>query len=173
MNRDYVDGKADDVALFFGNEIEHTPAFGMKTLFVVGVQDPEYILQVMATNACKHAYLGANQSFAPETNEDWQKWDNMIFDLSKNENILITIDHDVKYAKDFLEMSWTECDSIIPMISVKIPYAAQYNYNTCVKVDDIDFRASNPGVWVHQLHDLMAPSKFTRWSQYNDDLPLE
>ena len=40
MKRDYKDGVATDITFFTGVEIEHTPAYGMKTLFVVGVHDP-------------------------------------------------------------------------------------------------------------------------------------
>ena len=29
----------EDVSFFIGTEVEHSPAFGLKTLFVIGVQD--------------------------------------------------------------------------------------------------------------------------------------
>jgi len=38
MKRDYTDGVKEDITYFTGVEIEHTPAYGMMTLFVVGVQ---------------------------------------------------------------------------------------------------------------------------------------
>ena len=41
MKRDYTDGVKEDITYFTGIEIERTPAFGMKTLFVVGVQHSE------------------------------------------------------------------------------------------------------------------------------------
>ena len=34
-----------DVSFFIGTEVEHTPAFGLRTLFVVGLQYPQIILQ--------------------------------------------------------------------------------------------------------------------------------
>ena len=37
MKRDYTDGVAEQVQLFTGVEVEETPAYGMKTLFVVGI----------------------------------------------------------------------------------------------------------------------------------------
>ena len=55
------------------------------------------------------------------------------------------------------------------MISVKLPYESLLNYNACLKIDDKDFRASNPGVWVHRVHDLKDPDKFTDWSKYTND----
>ena len=33
----------NNVSLFVGTEVEHTPAFGLKTLFVVGIQPTELI----------------------------------------------------------------------------------------------------------------------------------
>ena len=45
----------------------------------------------------------------------------------------------------------------------------QWGYNTMVKVDDKDFNASNPGVWCHSLHSLMARNAYTPWSAYTKD----
>jgi len=32
MNRDYISGTADNITLFTGVEVEHTPAFGLKNV---------------------------------------------------------------------------------------------------------------------------------------------
>jgi hypothetical protein len=37
------------------------------------------------------------------------------------------------------------------------------------RLDDSDYSHSNPGVWCHQLHDLMAKDKFTSWDEYTSD----
>ena len=63
MKRDYDSGVAESITFFTGVEIEKTPAFGMKTLFVVGVQDPYVIMELAREYQCKHIYFGANQSF--------------------------------------------------------------------------------------------------------------
>jgi hypothetical protein len=55
------------------------------------------------------------------------------------------------------------------MISVKLPYLTQFNYNATIKLDDKDFEATNPGVWTHRLHDLLDSTKFTDWDQYKED----
>ena len=39
MKRDYENGEHDDVVFFTGIEVERTPAYGKKTLFVTGIQD--------------------------------------------------------------------------------------------------------------------------------------
>ena len=55
------------------------------------------------------------------------------------------------------------------MISAKLPNISQLGYNACLKLDDKDFDATNPGVWVHQMHDLKEKAVFTDWSKYTRD----
>ena len=66
---------------FKGAEVEYTPAHGLVTLFVVGIQNVDDILKYADSNDCKHIYLGANQSFFPEGHvlghhglDDWDKF---------------------------------------------------------------------------------------------------
>ena len=58
MIRDYKTGEKDSVTYFTGVEVEKTPAYGMKTLFVVGLQDPEDVMYYAPEENCKHI-LGA------------------------------------------------------------------------------------------------------------------
>jgi hypothetical protein len=55
------------------------------------------------------------------------------------------------------------------VISVKVPYAKLLGYNATIKIDDIGFDRSNPGVWCHRLHDLQSSEKFTSWDEYSKD----
>jgi hypothetical protein len=64
----------EEVSFFIGTEVEHTPAFGLRTLFVVGVQDPQIVLQEFDNNNCEHIYFGANQSFPSLDKNDGQGW---------------------------------------------------------------------------------------------------
>jgi len=50
-----------------------------------------------------------------------------------------------------------------------LPYINQLNYNACIKLDDKDFKASNPGVWVHSVQDLQKRKVFTDWTKYTKD----
>ena len=59
------------------------------------------------------------------------------------------------------------------MISVKLPYINQFNYNATLKLDDRTWGATNSGVWTHQLHDLMSKDKYTYWDQYTQDESLK
>jgi hypothetical protein len=159
----------ESVSFFVGTEVEHTPAFGKRTLFVVGEQDPQIVLQEAKNNDCEHIYFGANQSFVPDSSVSYyDQWENMIRPLLKDGR-LCTLDFNVSAAEDVLEYGFCEHNNFIPMISVKLPYIQQLGYNAIIKLDDKDFKASNPGVWCHSVHDLQNRTVFTDWSKYTKD----
>ena len=163
------DGHDDSTKFFIGTEVEHTPAHGQRTLFVVGLQPKEEILARALNNKCPHIYLGATQSFNP-SNDDWGAWDQLITSLLKD-GIWVTLDFDSGYANHpwFHDNGWSEYNNFIPMISVKMPHIRLFNYNATVKIDDKGFKESNPGVWCHSLHSLQNRENFTDWSKYTSD----
>lgn len=161
---------------FIGTEVEHTPAYGHKTLFVVGLQSTKEILDILGNQQhITHVYFGANMSFPSSirTNDAvfWDPWDNMIQGCL-DAGYLCTLDIDIACVEGLLESGLTENHNFIPMISVKLPYINQLGYNATLKLDDKDFRATNPGVWCHSLHTLQKRSVFTDWSKYTKDEPL-
>ena len=168
MNRNYTSSTADNVVFFIGNEVEHTPAFGMKTLFVTGVQPVEAIEGVLANNNVKHIFFGANHSFNPQGYDEHKQWEDMIM-YFLDKDCLCSLDIPISQVEEFHESGYCEYDNFIPQIRVPIPYIRLWNYNTMLKIDDRDFKATNPGVWSHSLHTLMDRSKFTDWTQYNND----
>jgi len=163
MKRIYDEGTIDNVTYFVGTEVEHTPQYGEKTLFVVGLRDPDEICDIANEKQCKHIYLGANMSW-----EKTEKWDSMVLPLLK-EGYWVTLDFPVQDIEWVLETGYTEYNRFIPMISIKLPYIDLLGYNACIKLDDKDFDASNPGVWVHKVHDLKTRETFTDWSKYSKD----
>ena len=70
-------------------------------------------------------------------------------------------------------MGYNEYSNFISQISVKMPHIDQLNYNACIKIDDTDFKATNPGVWVHRVHDLKNTDRFTDWREYTKDKPIK
>jgi hypothetical protein len=154
---------------FTGTEVEHTPAYGMKTLFVVGVQSVEAIASNL--NGAEHIYFGANMSFPPlEINDrkNWDAWEGMI-KFFLNKGYLCTLDVDVACTEALVEGGLCEYNNFIPMISVKIPYSQLLGYNATIKLDDKGFNKTNPGVWCHSLHELQNRATFTNWSKYTKD----
>jgi hypothetical protein len=166
MKRNYTTGEIDNIQFFIGKEVEHTPAFGLITLFVTGVHPIEEI--ALNLNGAEHIFFGANHSFRPTTHNEWKSWEAMIeFFLEKG--YLCSLDIPIDLAEEFLENGLNENNNFIPQIRVPLPYIKLWNYNTMIKIDDKDFNATNPGVWSHSLHTLMDRKNFTDWNQYKND----
>ena len=177
VKRDYDSGVKDDVVFFVGEEVEKTPAYGMRTLFVTGVQPVEKIESfLIEDDTIEHIFFGANHSYNPATASDLYQycteWDDMIMHFIKKD-YLCTLDIPLTGAEAFLEGPLTEQNNFIPQIRVPLPYTKLWNYNTMIKIDDVDFKATNPGVWCHSLHDLMDRDKFTDWNRYSLDTVLD
>jgi hypothetical protein len=169
----------DAISFFVGTEVEHTPAFGQRTLFVIGLQsqaDVDRQLENLTSYADQsrnitHVYFGANQSFPNPEFDDaatWNAWEAMISNVLA-QGLFATLDLDVTAVEGLLESSLVEQMKFIPMISVKLPYIKQLGYNATLKLDDKDFQATNPGVWCHSLHELQKREVFTDWSKYTKD----
>ena len=155
---------------FYGREVEHTPAHDWPTLFVIGYQSIEDIESALtqSTYEIRHIFFGANDSYRPTTPAEHTGWENVI-QTFLDRGYWCSLDIPFQYVEEFHEGGLCERDRFIPIIKVPVPYIKLWNYNTCVKIDDRDFADTNPGVWVHQLQDLMDRSRFTDWSQYEKD----
>jgi hypothetical protein len=171
MKREYTSGVSEDVTFFIGTEIERTPAYGMKTLFVVGVRDKQVIMDLANDNDCEHIYFGANQSFHTNGVNDipgWRPWEDMIKECLDND-FWCTLDFDVKEHEGVLESGLTEYRRFIPQISVKLPYISQLGYNATIKIDDKGFDTTNPGVWCIPIGAITQRKYFTNWDEYSKD----
>ena len=172
MEREYTSGETDNVDFFFGKEIEHTPAYGMDTLFVVGVKPIEDIIVKLTSTGdnTKHIFFGANHSFKPKWNDaaEWKLWEDMITYFLERD-YPCSLDIPLSAVEEFNDGGLNDYSNFIPQIRVPIPYIKLWNYNTMLKIDDKDFKATNPGVWSHSLHKLMDRSAFTDWTCYEND----
>ena len=160
------------VTYFTGEEVEHTICHGMRTLFVVGTPPVEDVLAKALQEDCKHIYFGTSQSFNPTEDEDYEAWEDCIIPLLK-EDFWVTLDFDVKYAEGVLESGFDEYDRFVAMISVKLPYIKQFNYNATIKLDDRTWGDTNSGVWSMSLHELMKNEAYTHWDQYTNDTNVD
>ena len=161
------------VVYFTGYEVEHTVCHGMFTLFVVGTPPIEEILTKAKEASVKHIYFGTSQSFKPKaiSHESYQAWDEVIIGCLKAD-YWVSLDFGVEHIEGVLESCYCEYARFVPMISVKLPYINQLNYNATLKLDDRTWGATNPGVWTHQLQSLMSKDKYTHWDQYTQDTTL-
>ena len=171
MQRDYESGQRNDVTFFVGDEIEHTPAYRMKTLFVVGRQSIETIKHVLKDQDIRHIFFGANHSFNPQGYDEHESWETMITYFLE-QGYWCSLDIPMNQVEEFNDGGLNDYDRFIPQIRVPIPYIKLWNYNTMIKIDDRDFRATNPGVWTHSLHNLKDRECFTDWDCYKNDKVL-
>ena len=162
-----------NVVFFTGYEVEHTICHGMFTLFVVGTPPVKEILEYAKKHNVQHIYFGTSQSFKPKSisAEEYKPWDEVIFGCLK-EDYWVTLDFGVEHIEGVIESGYSEYQRFVPMISVKLPYINQLNYNATLKLDDRTWGATNPGVWTHHLQSLMGKDKFTYWDQYTQDTQL-
>ena len=169
MNRDGHEG----TQFFYGTEVERTPAYGKATLFVVGLQSVDDIALKLACGPerIEHIFFGANHSFDPQNNLDWQRWESMLVAFLSR-GYLCTLDIPVSAADTFNDTGLCEYNNFIPQIRIPIPYVRLWNYNTMIKIDDKDFDATNPGVWCHSLAALQTRDTFTDWRDYRGDQPV-
>lgn len=162
-----------DIVYFTGYEVEHTVCYGMKTLFVVGTPPLQEILQQANRDVdIKQIYFGTSQSFNPKamTQKEYAPWDEVILGCLK-EDYWVTLDFGVEHVEGVIESGYCEHARFVPMISVKLPYINQLNYNATIKLDDRTWGATNPGVWTHHLPSLMTKETYTHWDQYTQDTP--
>ena len=170
MQREYQDGSKNDVTIFTGIEIEHTPAYGKKTLFVVGIHKADELAEIATNNGCDHIYLGANHSYTPKDWDQVNSWElmtNALLDCGFW--VTLDINHgSYEWSEDLLACLCCH-NKFIPMISVKLPYITNLNYNACMKIDDRDFSATNPGVWCVPIGAITQRKYFTNWDEYTND----
>lgn len=169
MNRDYSTGKFNQIKMFVGHEVEHTPAHGMRTLFVVGCPNYSEIKEYLNNDGfIEHIFFGANQSLKNVNLDEFLIWSKVIRTFLLD-GYLCSLDIPLSHTNYVLEDGLTEYNNFIPQICVPLPYTKLWNYNTVIKIDDEDFEKSNPGVWCHSLHKLMDRKVFTNWNQYKND----
>lgn len=147
---------------FIGTEVEHTPAYGKRTLFVVGLQDLDDILKQAYGQGVKHIYLGANQSF--DGNEKYAE----LVDGCIDAGYLTSLDIDVKYTSAVRKHD----PLFIPIISVQVPNIERLGPNAVIKIDDDITNKTNPGVWTHRASALMSETVFTDWDKYKNDVEI-
>lgn len=156
----------DNIELFTGKEVEHTPVYGKPTLFVNGKTPVEDIL----TYDIPHVYMGANHCNIDPTVEELSYYNNTIKTLLE-QGYWVTMDFNSSLYDIMLEALddyiWNN-DKFVPIVSVHIQKVKTVNPNLTIKITDKEFRGVNGGVWCMSNTELPT-EKFTPWSAYLDD----
>ncbi len=170
MLRDYNSGIKDNVGLFSGKEVEHTPAYGLQTLFLARndltyEQIKELCVQVNA----EAVYFGANRSFVNNLANQTMHVSRLL-----DSGYFVTIDYQYSIhneVKKRFSSVWQH-ERFIPFCSVIFENSEEDN-KLCFKIDDIDFNKTNKGVWTMSMEDFKSKSGFTKWNEYKQDEPIE
>lgn len=165
----YSRENSSDVIFFMGTESNSTPAYGIKTLFVVGYRDIDQILTNARENGCKHIYLGANDSF--QKNKLW----NVVISTLLNSGYKVTLDFPLElhsYVIDLLDNNVFSDKRFIPIIGCKIKKVETLSDNLVIKIDDENFNYSNSGIWCLPKNDLLDCNRYTSWDDYGNDVNL-
>lgn len=170
MNRD----GHNSVTFFIGPEVEHTPAYSKRTLFVVGTPSLEEILKHAKDNRVTHVFMGANHSFEADKTNTTPYWDNTITELL-DRSYWVTLDYQAHEHETVLQMLnagiW-QSRLFVPLLGVRIPSIETSSPNLTVKIDDVDFKATNRGVWCMHFHEVTDSNRFTDWQDYESDMVL-
>lgn len=169
MNRQGHEG----VDFFIGPEVEHTPAYSKRTLFVVGKQKLDQIEKTAKEYKTPHIFMGANHSFSAASMDTY--WDQVITALL-DKGFWVTLDYQAHEHADVLKMLnpgvW-QCRTFVPLLGVRIPKVQTSSPNLTIKIDDVDFKATNPGVWCLHHHEVTDSNRFTDWNDYATDQVLQ
>jgi len=149
----------DVATVFTGVEVEGTSALGLETTFVSGFHP----ISTYENVTTPHVYLAANQSFAAAEVNEWL--DLLLALAGKFPARKFSIDVPAAYAEKFLTTALPE--NVIVQICLRIP--SSNLSNVYLKLDDDIRNTVNKGVWVSPIKAIMAGSKFTPWSAYNND----
>ena len=170
MKRDYADGIKDNATFFVGEEVEKTATEGMKTLFVVGLQRTASVVRHAEKHKTKHIYFGANHSYKVlDGSEINQISSQLKYFLDKDYHV--TIDTNPAYRfKDIMDLLTYPRFTIV--YGIRMDNIMDMKGNVVIKLDDADFKATNPGVWCWSVRDMIDEKHFTDWSEYGADETL-
>lgn len=163
MFRDYESGASSAPVMFVGSEVEHTPHYGKKTLFVVDRQPVDEVVAAAVAEGVEHIYLAANHSYDKAKRIEWFAYMIAVSKQPELQHVALSIEVN---CLDLDEHIVSECRNLGIHLIVGVPIK-DYHEDITVKIDDVDFKASNPGVWCY--NPLASTQGFTPWCDYSQD----
>lgn len=162
MNRDYESGVLSTPVLFVGKEVERTRHYDEQTLFVVGLNFTiSELIQHCKEHKCTHVYLAANHSYPGVWAE--RTWIEHCLILRKH-GLNVTLESEYTHVTANL-VSASKLFDFVLMVGCPVP---NIHENIVVKVDDVDFKATNSGVWT-VMPLCSTDVHFTPWDAYKND----
>jgi hypothetical protein len=170
MKRTYSTGTKKDVTVFSGLEIEHTPAYGLQTLFIARNDLTfDQIQELAVLSNAEAIYYGANRSYV---HGHYMQVPQIMKFLEHG--YYVTVDYPFELHQmvgQKFALIWKH-EKFIPFCSIIMPDSEE-DSSLCFKIDDIDFNKTNPGVWTMNMKDFKDKAGFTKWDEYIKDEPIE
>tara|TARA_A100001011_G_scaffold359365_1_gene405828 strand:+ start:295 stop:846 length:552 start_codon:yes stop_codon:yes gene_type:complete len=169
MQRDYTTGYKEDVKVFSGIEIEHTPAYGKQTLFLARNDLTfDQIISLAVASDAEAIYFGANRTYMHSHAMQVAQIHQLL-----DRGYWVTVDYPYELhrlvSKKFATC-WTD-EKFIPFCSIIFPFTED-DKQLCFKVDDEDFNKTNTGVWSMSMADFKSKAGYTKWEEYKKDEPI-
>ena len=146
---------------YIGTEVEQTPAFSKKTLFVVGYRDTSEIIKNALEHKTQHVFLGASESFVLP-----QEWDVQIVELL-NAGFWVTLNYPITFHNHListLSRDIWQNRKFIPVVTMYINQLSNGSPNLTLKF------VEKEGVWCWNQKDIKDSNKFTGTVEYENDV---
>jgi len=170
MKRNYSTGIKKDVTVFSGIEVEHTPAYGLQTLFLARNDLTfDQIQELAVLSNAEAIYYGANRSYI---HGHYMQVPQIMKFLEHG--YYVTVDYPFELhqlVSQKFALLWKH-EKFIPFCSIIMPDSEE-DSSLCFKIDDINFNKTNPGVWTMSMKDFKDKAGFTKWDDYKQDEPME
>ena len=147
------------MTFYIGPEVNQTPAFSKRTLFVEDFQDTKIIESTAREYKTPHISLAANETFSLEY--DWDAQLTALLDRG----FMVTLEYPVElHSRLILNLSRGVLQSrnFVPLPCVLISKMSTLNPNLTLKIDDM----SGDGVWAMHYHQVMDSNRFTAASEF-------
>lgn len=170
MRREYSTWTSEDSTAFIGNEVECTMFKGLKTLFIpleiwASIQGGISVkADKMKEMWIEHLYIGANHTYYKD-----QAIEIIQQVIERADWLKMTLEIPPENFDDIVDIPHSENLCIVLSVRVKNVEARE---NLYIKIDDVDFNASNSGVWVAPVGDIMLDKNKTTWEAYSKDILL-
>ena len=135
-------------------------------MFVAGLQPTSKIIKHAEENKVEHIYLGANHSFVPNLD-----WNYNTVNKCITAGYLVSLNYPINYHNNVIKElnNLYKNENVITKISLHFPELEHENPNLNIKIDDIDFEETNNGVWCFNLSDVCTDDNKTTWDKYKSD----
>jgi hypothetical protein len=162
-------GKRPDYII--GPEVEHTAAYGKKTLIVNRFQDIDTIQAMADQFKCRHIYLEVTYALNHSRNQaQVLKRYRQLAQHFLKQGYTVTIDIPNELASRYADL--TKDKNFVMNVAIQIPDMHKLGDRVSMKfVGGADWNKSG-GVYVADFDEIRTKKNFTPWKQYDKDVKV-